>query len=483
MDPQQNTENQEKNKQDIKKRYKALISKWKNLSSENNAYFRLTPILLILIALPLIVLLSLQQQSFRQKAATLPDCNSRLTCGACTSGTSSCSYGNGTESCSYTQSLDGSSCNTVTFAQVFCHINNCSSGTTCSNQQCVSTNTPTATPTPTITPTPVANRPFPVPVTTQTISFPSTIDTTGATEVSQALNNFIATVPDGSIISFKSGGTYLLKQGIQIANRKNLIFEGNNSTLKIISSALATDQLASEFVLGHQYGGSWANGNSNITIRNFTLIGNDPTPGTFTSGQEGQANLEITGTNNVEISNVTGSAAPGDFAFFEGVNGAWLHNSHAISAGRNGVSVISGTNVTAENSAFDKSGYLVFDDEPNDSTEASTNIIFRNNTATSWGAEFAAVEGSHTGAPINGVTIDGNTITSGALLTVVDNGGTARMKNIIFTNNVSKVTGAGPILIFAHVDGLTVTGNTQPLSGGSLTSISDSTGVNITNNH
>ena len=109
------------------------------------------PVILILIALPLIVLLSLQQQSFRQKAAGNVSCNSGLTCGTCTSGTSSCSYGNGTESCSYNTSLDGQACNTVIFAQVFCHINNCSSGTTCSNQQCVSTNTPTATPTPTIT--------------------------------------------------------------------------------------------------------------------------------------------------------------------------------------------------------------------------------------------------------------------------------------------------------------------------------------------
>ena len=37
--------------------------------------------------------------------------------------------------------------------------------------------------------------------------------------------------------------------------------------------------------------------------------------------------------------------------------------------------------------------------------------------------------------------------------------------------------GAGPVLIFEYVDGLTVTGNTQPHATGSLTYISDSTAV------
>jgi hypothetical protein len=33
------------------------------------------------------------------------------------------------------------------------------------------------------------------------------------------------------------------------------------------------------------------------------------------------------------------------------------------------------------------------------------------------------------------------------------------------------------VLNFAHVDGLTITGNTQPLSSGSLASIADCTNV------
>ena len=53
----------------------------------------------------------------------------------------------------------------------------------------------------------------------------------------------------------------------------------------------------------------------------------------------------------------------------------------------------------------------------------------------------------------------------------------ARRTNIVFTNNRSSVTGYGPILRFAHVDGLTITGNVQPLRSGAQASISDSTKV------
>jgi hypothetical protein len=50
-----------------------------------------------------------------------------------------------------------------------------------------------------------------------------------------------------------------------------------------------------------------------------------------------------------------------------------------------------------------------------------------------------------------------------------------------FLNNTTTKPGRGPVLVFEHVDGLTVSGNVQPLLGGPLTKISDSTGV-VTSN-
>ena len=55
--------------------------------------------------------------------------------------------------------------------------------------------------------------------------------------------------------------------------------------------------------------------------------------------------------------------------------------------------------------------------------------------------------------------------------------GKSRVSDITFTNNTTTKAGAGPVLRFEHVDGLTVSGNTQPVTSGSVTYISDSTNV------
>jgi len=48
---------------------------------------------------------------------------------------------------------------------------------------------------------------------------------------------------------------------------------------------------------------------------------------------------------------------------------------------------------------------------------------------------------------------------------------------VVFTNNTASLSVTGPALVFSHIDGLTVTGNVQPLKSGVLASITDSTGV------
>jgi len=329
------------------------------------------------------------------------------------------------------------------------------------------TATPVPTPAPTVAPTPAPTAAAPV----GGISVPSSIDATGATDVSAALNEFVQSVADGSTIVFPSGGTYKLGVALQLANRHNLTLDGNGATLK---SAGSYDQLSSLIVLGHQYGGAWTGTNSGIVIKNFNLVGSSPTPGVFHSGQEGQSGVEIEDSTNIEIANVTVSAVYADGIKVGGTsNGVWFHDSHVYSAGRNGVTVTMGQNVTAERDAFDKSGYCVWDVESNYSTEHSSAFIFRNNTAGAWTDAFGAADGI-AGSLVNGITVTGNRVTGGTLKTVID---LARRQDVVFTNNTSTVTGYGPVLTFAHIDGLTVEGNVQPLSSGSLASITDCTSV------
>jgi len=295
------------------------------------------------------------------------------------------------------------------------------------------------------------------------VSVPNSIDSTGVTDASGALMAFLNTVPDGAAIVFTAGGTYRMDAGLRFSNRHDLTFDGNGATLKSNGDVNETSSL---FAL-------WG-GNTGITIQNFNLVGNSPTPGVYNPGEEGAHGILVDGGGDVEISGVNVSAVWGDGLYVGSwANVVYFHDSTVRSSGRNGVSIIAGRNVTVERVAFDDSGYSTFDVESNDRSQGAANIRFVDNTAGHWGNIFFAADGV-AGSVVNGVTVDGNTVTGGTLAADVT---LARRQNIVFTNNVSNVPADGPVLRFAHVDGLTVTGNIQPLRSGPLASIVDSTAV------
>jgi hypothetical protein len=324
----------------------------------------------------------------------------------------------------------------------------------------VPTPAPTATPAPIPTPTP---KPTPTPTATPTqpagIAVPSSIDATGTNDASAGLNTWLGTLTSGSTIVFKAGGTYRMDAGLKV--KKALTIDGNGATLK---SNGDYQDMSSLFVVS----------GTGVTIRNFNLVGNSPSPGVYRGGQEWAHAVLTTGGGNIEIANVTVSGVYGDcLKVAGGTNTVWFHDSTCTSVGRNGVSLISGANVTIQRVAFTKSGYCTFDIEPNQSSESVINTRFLGNTAGTWTNSFLSADGA-VGSTVNGVTVDGNKVTGKSLLTYID---LARRQNVVFTNNTSQVTASGPVLRFAHIDGLTVTGNAQPLSSGSLASITDSTNV------
>jgi hypothetical protein len=296
-----------------------------------------------------------------------------------------------------------------------------------------------------------------------TIAVPGSIDSTGATDASAALISFVEAVPDGSTIEFPRGGMYRMDVGLKFSDRHDLTFEGNGATLRSNGDAHETSSL---FAL-------WG-GNTGITIRDFNLVGNSSTPGVYKPSSEGAHGILVDGGSDVDVSAVTVSAVWGDGFYV----GSWadrvsFHDSTVESNGRNGVSIIAGRNVTVQHVTFGRSGYCTFDIESNTAAEGAANISFLDNTVGRWGNIFLAANGA-ADSVVDGVTVRGNKVTGGSLQSDVT---LARRQNVVFTDNTSTVPADGPVLRFAHVDGLTVTGNVQPLTSGSLASITDSTAV------
>ena len=359
--------------------------------------------------------------------------------------------------------------------------------------------TPGPTSAPTFTPPPSGNRPFAAPATSRVVNVPSSIDATGATDVGSALQSFINGTPDGSVITFPVNGTYRLSTGIRLDSRHNLIFDGRGTTIRTTGSGGSA--LSSPFVL------SWASSNTDIWIRNFVLEGNNTRTGTaiYDGSQESQMGIDLNGGARIEFSGLTIRRMNGDGLYAnENTPTAgsatawptdiWFHDNSIDSVGRNAFTVNSGRRVTLERNVIDHVGGSVLDIEPDLDTQGAVDLILRNNTVATWGMSpqytmhfVACASGwEGTGARVDGVTITGNTVTVGApespnnhnapgLFT--EFGRPARMSRITFTNNTSTKIGGGPALRFSRIDGLTVNGNTQPVTSGSMTYIYDSTNV------
>jgi len=352
--------------------------------------------------------------------------------------------------------------------------------------------TPAPVPTPTPVPPPVtppSTRPWAAPVTTGTYNVPGTVTHDGSADASAALNAFIATVPNGSIVNFPLGAaaTYRMDHGIVITGRSNLVFQGNGAALHANGSgSVIHDSL---FCLDQ--------GNSHISILNFILVGNNPNVTMiYNIGTENQSTFAIWGSSYVEIGNCTGSHAYGDFAYINGTGNTnapcdslWFHDSTGTYLGRNAISPINATNLIVEHCNFDLIGQHVFDIEPDVAAQLNAYITFRNNVIGRYGynstytSYFLAADGA-AGSTLHDLTVTGNTVVGNpaqgngygpvGLNTTIE---VARRSNVIFTGNSTTQSVPGPALLFAHVDGLTITGNTQPLSSGSLASITDCTGV------
>ena len=66
------------------------------------------------------------------------------------------------------------------------------------------------------------------------------VDASGASDVSGPMADFLATVPDGSTIELRAGGTYRMEQGFSIAGRRNLTILGNGATFVATSTGVST---------------------------------------------------------------------------------------------------------------------------------------------------------------------------------------------------------------------------------------------------
>jgi hypothetical protein len=194
-----------------------------------------------------------------------------------------------------------------------------------------SNNGPTVVPNlgtaPTTQPTTAPNSTaVPTSPTTGVRTLPSSIPSDCSRNTEADITNFINSVPNGSTIQFPLNGCYKQENRIKIADKSNIVIDGNGSTFKKSSQGPNTAG-------GSGYNGNWlilrAN---NVTIKNMTAIGGFETPGPRNLGEaskdpnavEYNAGFGVYGGDGITITKVKTRNTWGDGVVI--ANAAYIDN-------------------------------------------------------------------------------------------------------------------------------------------------------------
>jgi hypothetical protein len=327
----------------------------------------------------------------------------------------------------------------------------------------------TTTVVPTVTATTVAS--------SNTVPVPAAISSDCAIDATSSILSWVASVPDGATLSFGSGRCYRIEGVLELRNRRGLTFEGNGSTFRSLNPP--QDQRAIWRVIDSDA----------MTFRNMTVDGSYGSGGTFNATFQHAHAIDLRGTR-AEVANVVMTDVAGDCVYFGlGYSSALrrssgtVHDSSCSRTGRHGVAVTAGNDIRVERVTTNAIGYITFDVEPNVGAGfGSQRVSFTNNTIGSYRYDaYAIIEN----APITDQVFSNNRIVAdkGLRIGVVARSNGVRARNVTISGN-SSVNATWPAAMnFQDVDGLTVTGNTVPLSDGTFAAVENSCNVNVSGNN
>jgi hypothetical protein len=314
---------------------------------------------------------------------------------------------------------------------------------------CTTSTSPTTTTAPTTTTTAGV---YPV---------PATINDTCATDDTQALLAWIATVPDSSTLQFGTGKCYRVEGTLEVDYRKGLVFDGGGSTFQSFNAMTS---------------GNYADGqramwrmllSTGFVFRNMTIHGAYTHGGTHDATIQWAHAFDLRGSS-ADIGPVTILDMAGDCVFFglewsknTGRSSGSFHDSSCTSIGRNAVSVVGGNDIAVQHLTTNLVGLITFDVEPDLPNEGggpgsgSARVKFDSNTIGSYYLYAYAIIES---APNTDQSFTNNTVTGQLKVGVVDPANAGyRPQNVTVSGNTSTNEGAMDI---RNVDGLTVTNNT-----------------------
>jgi hypothetical protein len=301
------------------------------------------------------------------------------------------------------------------------------------------------------------------------IEIPDSIDGSGRVDVSAALTEFLAALPDGATVRMPASTRYRVDAGLEIRDARDLTIRGEGATLFAPDDGAGADPPTRPQRRG------WPRSRRLLTIANsrdvwisgLSLQGPN-TGGASLDDLEGQAGLFVAQSTNIYFNGVAVRDVWGDGVTVVGASrGVYVSNSVFDHIGRQGVAVTNATDVVVESNRFDHVARSVFDVEPVRAWRAERIVFHDNDIGDYENFVLAAVGG---GANVTDIDLTRNRITAGRGLTVFAGFVKQPRSGLTITDNESSVAatpalGATPIRI-TNYSNVTIADNVGPVADG-----------------
>jgi hypothetical protein len=245
---------------------------------------------------------------------------------------------------------------------------------------------------------------------------PATINSNCTGDVSQAMQNWLESLPTGTTVTAPAGACYLINEGIKLSGAAGLTISGGTWKDTAVPQPGAAPSALNPVI--------WLVGGTDIALENMTITGVNPggyTPaGAFVAGirSDGVAGLDISG---VSVDNVYGDGielaplrAANDLSnvIVNATKDVTINDVNIFGAGRQGITLASVNDAQISSVRLAHIGLDVFDLEADQWNEGARNVTIDGCTSGAGnGGLFFANAGSGGGAPwTEGVTVENCTM-------------------------------------------------------------------------
>jgi hypothetical protein len=167
----------------------------------------------------------------------------------------------------------------------------------------------------------------------ETVSPPTGIAADCSSDVSKSLTPWLNSLPPNTTVSVRSGACYQVDERLAIKFPTGLTIDGGT-----YENAATTPPPSGKHALQRGFPVFNVLGGSEVTLENLDIEGADPT-GTYTAKMAFAGGIELQGTSNATINQVSMSGLFGDGVTLAPLRGGTNHNSGKIKSPVNNVSI------------------------------------------------------------------------------------------------------------------------------------------------